>query len=110
MSCKWIFFPNLYLYIILEGYLQAKGKVKKAENMLRKLQENWEPSELPIDLEILSAEERFLFRKMGLSMKPFLRLGKWWYLFYLIVPLRIELISHNFYISVQGGEMFLMEL
>ncbi|XP_015082038.1 CRM-domain containing factor CFM3, chloroplastic/mitochondrial [Solanum pennellii] len=54
----------------------AKGKVKKAENMLRKLQENREPSELPTDLEILSAEERFLFRKMGLSMKPFLLLGR----------------------------------
>ncbi|KAK4337908.1 hypothetical protein RND71_042395 [Anisodus tanguticus] len=54
----------------------AKGKVKKAENMLRKLQENREPSELPTDLEILSSEERFLFRKMGLSMKPFLLLGR----------------------------------
>ncbi|XP_055825029.1 CRM-domain containing factor CFM3, chloroplastic/mitochondrial isoform X2 [Solanum dulcamara] len=54
----------------------AKGKVKKAENMLRKLHENREPSELPTDLEILSAEERFLFRKMGLSMKPFLLLGR----------------------------------
>ncbi|MCD7459986.1 hypothetical protein HAX54_042521 [Datura stramonium] len=54
----------------------AKGKVKKAENMLHKLQENREPSELPTDLEILSAEERFLFRKMGLSMRPFLLLGR----------------------------------
>ncbi|XP_075079645.1 CRM-domain containing factor CFM3, chloroplastic/mitochondrial isoform X1 [Nicotiana tabacum] len=54
----------------------AKGKIKKAENLLRKLQENREPSELPTDLEILSAEERFLFRKMGLSMKPFLLLGR----------------------------------
>ncbi|XP_060187492.1 CRM-domain containing factor CFM3, chloroplastic/mitochondrial [Lycium barbarum] len=54
----------------------AKGKVKRAENMLRKLQENREPSELPTDLEILSAEERFLFRKMGLSMKSFLLLGR----------------------------------
>lgn len=98
------------LCIILDWYLQAKGKVKKAENMLRKLQENREPSELPTDLEILSAEERFLFRKMGLSMKPFLLLGTRCYFFNLIDPIRIELISHNFYISVQGGEMFLMEL
>lgn len=98
------------LYIILDWYLQAKGKVKKAENMLRKLHENREPSELPTDLEILSPEERFLFRKMGLSMKPFLLLGKRCCLFNLIVPIRITLISHNFYISVQGGEMFLMEL
>lgn len=34
-----------------------------------------EPAELPIDLETLSDEERFLFRKIGLSMKPFLLLG-----------------------------------
>ncbi|PHT75756.1 hypothetical protein T459_19278 [Capsicum annuum] len=44
--------------------------------MLRKLQENREPSELPTDLEVLSAEERFLFRNIGLNMKPFLLLGK----------------------------------
>lgn len=67
------------LYIILDRYLQANGKVKKAENMLRKLQENREPSELPTDLEVLSAEERFLFRNIGLNMKPFLLLGKWCY-------------------------------
>ncbi|KAF3617693.1 CRS1 / YhbY domain-containing protein, putative isoform 4 [Capsicum annuum] len=54
----------------------ANGKVKKAENMLRKLQENREPSELPTDLEVLSAEERFLFRNIGLNMKPFLLLGR----------------------------------
>lgn len=64
--------------------------------MLRKLQENREPSELPTDLEILSAEERFLFRKMGLSMKPFLLLGKGCYLLNPIVSLRIERITNTF--------------
>lgn len=40
------------------------------------MQKNLDPSELPDDLETLTDEERFLFRKMGLSMKPFLVLGK----------------------------------
>lgn len=57
--------------------LQANGKVKKAEKALRKVQEKLEPAELPTDLETLTDEERFLFRKIGLSMKPFLLLGKY---------------------------------
>lgn len=40
------------------------------------MQANLDPAELPTDLETLTDEERFLFRKMGLSMKPFLVLGK----------------------------------
>ncbi|KAK1358403.1 CRM-domain containing factor CFM3, chloroplastic/mitochondrial [Heracleum sosnowskyi] len=53
----------------------ANGKVKKAEKALRKVQDYLEPASLPNDLETLSDEERFLFRKIGLSMKPFLLLG-----------------------------------
>lgn len=56
--------------------LQARGKIRKAEKALMKLQGSLEPSELPTDLETLSDEERFLFRKIGLSMKPYLLLGK----------------------------------
>ncbi|CAK7352610.1 unnamed protein product [Dovyalis caffra] len=55
---------------------QAKGKLKKAEKALAKVQENLEPTELPTDLETISDEERFLFRKIGLSMKAYLFLGK----------------------------------
>lgn len=40
------------------------------------MQQNLEPADLPDDLEILTDEDRFLFRKIGLSMKPFLLLGK----------------------------------
>lgn len=40
------------------------------------MQENLDPAYLPDDLEILTDEDRFLFRKIGLSMKPFLLLGK----------------------------------
>ncbi|KAL2480154.1 CRS1/YhbY (CRM) domain-containing protein [Abeliophyllum distichum] len=54
----------------------AKGKIKKAEKVLLRLQNNLEPAELPTDLETLSDEERFLFRKIGLSMKPYLLLGR----------------------------------
>ncbi|KAK2989667.1 hypothetical protein RJ640_021587 [Escallonia rubra] len=54
----------------------AKGKVRKAENALEKVQKYLEPSKLPADLETLTDEERFLFRKIGLSMKPYLVLGR----------------------------------
>ncbi|KAL6221975.1 hypothetical protein ACLB2K_005367 [Fragaria x ananassa] len=54
----------------------AKGKLKKAEKALAKVQENLDPAYLPDDLEILTDEDRFLFRKIGLSMKPFLLLGR----------------------------------
>lgn len=56
--------------------LQAKGKVKNTEKIIAKLQEKKEPSDLPTDLETITDEERLLFRKIGLSMKPYLLLGK----------------------------------
>lgn len=39
------------------------------------MQEKLEPADLPTDLETLSDEERFLFRKIGLSMKTYLLIG-----------------------------------
>ncbi|XP_050375614.1 CRM-domain containing factor CFM3, chloroplastic/mitochondrial isoform X2 [Argentina anserina] len=54
----------------------AKGKLKKAEKALAKVQKNLAPADLPDDLEILTDEDRFLFRKIGLSMKPYLLLGR----------------------------------
>ncbi|CAI9100598.1 OLC1v1037727C1 [Oldenlandia corymbosa var. corymbosa] len=54
----------------------AKGKITKAERALLKVQENLKPNELPTDLETITDEERFLFRKVGLSMKPYLELGR----------------------------------
>ncbi|KAF5748473.1 hypothetical protein HS088_TW04G00427 [Tripterygium wilfordii] len=59
-----------------ENLALAKGKFRKAEKALAKVQENLIPSELPTDLETISDEERSLFRKIGLSMKPYLPLGK----------------------------------
>lgn len=61
---------------LLSPYLvQAKHKIKKAEKSLQKVLANQEPANLPSDLETLTDEERFLFRKIGLSMKPYLLLG-----------------------------------
>ncbi|KAK4479071.1 hypothetical protein RD792_014582 [Penstemon davidsonii] len=54
----------------------AKGKMGQAEKALQKVLENREPSDLPVDLETLTDEERFLFRKIGWSMKPYLVLGR----------------------------------
>ncbi|MFQ6642647.1 hypothetical protein Gotur_017229 [Gossypium turneri] len=54
----------------------AKGKLTKANKALAKVQEHLDPTDLPTDLETLSEEERILFRKIGLSMKPYLLLGK----------------------------------
>lgn len=54
----------------------AKARVKKAERTLAKMQDGLEPADLPNDLETLTNEERFLFRKIGLSMKPYLLLGR----------------------------------
>lgn len=48
----------------------------KANKALAKVQEHLDPTDLPTDLETLSEEERILFRKIGLSMKPYLLLGK----------------------------------
>ncbi|XP_022147610.1 CRM-domain containing factor CFM3, chloroplastic/mitochondrial [Momordica charantia] len=54
----------------------AKWKVKNAEKSIAKLQGKQEPADLPTDLETITDEERLLFRKIGLSMKPYLLLGR----------------------------------
>jgi len=54
----------------------AKTKVAKAERALAKVQEFLSPAELPTDLETVTDEERFLFRRIGLKMRAFLMLGR----------------------------------
>lgn len=54
----------------------AKTKVAKAEMALAKVQKYLSPAELPTDLETVTDEERFLFRRIGLKMKAFLMLGR----------------------------------
>lgn len=82
--------------------------MKKAERALQKLQKNLEPAELPTDLETLTSEERFLFRKMGLSMKPFLVLGNRVLLQPSSLLSRVEHVTQFCYVCIQGGERFLM--
>ncbi|KAL4346208.1 hypothetical protein S245_038814 [Arachis hypogaea] len=54
----------------------AKARVRKAERALAKVQADLDPADLPTDIETLIDEERFLFWKIGLSMKPYLVLGR----------------------------------
>ncbi|XP_047152151.1 CRM-domain containing factor CFM3, chloroplastic/mitochondrial [Vigna umbellata] len=54
----------------------AKAKFRKAEKALEKVQRDMDPAVIPTDLETLTNEERFLFRKIGMSMKPYLLLGR----------------------------------
>jgi hypothetical protein len=66
--------------------LQAKTKVAKAEKALAKVQEFLTPAELPTDLETVTDEERFLFRRIGLKMRAFLMLGMTYALHYILPP------------------------
>lgn len=54
----------------------AKAKFRRAEKALAKVQGDLNPAGIPTDLETLTNEERFSFRKIGLSMKPYLLLGR----------------------------------
>ncbi|ESQ54265.1 hypothetical protein EUTSA_v10024391mg [Eutrema salsugineum] len=56
--------------------VHAKQKLRRAERALAKVQKDLDPSELPTDSEIITEEERLLFRKIGLSMDPFLLVGR----------------------------------
>ncbi|XP_010433069.1 PREDICTED: CRM-domain containing factor CFM3A, chloroplastic/mitochondrial-like isoform X2 [Camelina sativa] len=56
--------------------LYGKQKLRRAERALAKVQMDLDPSDLPTDSEIITEEERLLYRKIGLSMDPFLLLGR----------------------------------
>lgn len=58
--------------------------MRKAEKALQKVLVSQEPEDLPTDLETLTDEERFLFRRIGLSMKPFLVLGNTYILWFIL--------------------------
>jgi RNA-binding protein YhbY len=53
----------------------AQSKKNKAEKELAKIRESWLPSCPPEDLETITDEERVMFRRVGLKMKPYLPLG-----------------------------------
>ncbi|KAJ0264768.1 CRM-domain containing factor CFM3A [Hirschfeldia incana] len=54
----------------------AERKLLKAERSLAKVEECLQPAEQRADLESITDEERFMFRKLGLKMKAFLLLGR----------------------------------
>ncbi|KAI3510475.1 hypothetical protein L1887_17497 [Cichorium endivia] len=53
----------------------AQSKRSKADKELAKIRESWLPSGAPEDQETITDEERVMFRRVGLRMKPYLPLG-----------------------------------
>lgn len=56
--------------------LQALEKKAKAEKLLAELEQAEIPQQSEIDKEGITQEERYMLRKVGLRMKPFLLLGE----------------------------------
>lgn len=54
----------------------AERKLRRAERALSKVEEFLYPADHAEDLESITDEERFMFRKLGLRMKAFLLLGR----------------------------------
>ncbi|XP_027166756.1 CRM-domain containing factor CFM3A, chloroplastic/mitochondrial isoform X1 [Coffea eugenioides] len=54
----------------------AETKISKAERALSKVEETLYPADRAADLQSITDEERFMFRKLGLRMKAFLLLGR----------------------------------
>ncbi|XP_020110638.1 CRM-domain containing factor CFM2, chloroplastic isoform X1 [Ananas comosus] len=55
---------------------QAIAKKQKAEQLLAELEKSAEPPKAEPDREAISQEERYMLRKVGLRMDPFLLLGR----------------------------------
>nr|XP_043609459.1 CRM-domain containing factor CFM3, chloroplastic/mitochondrial [Erigeron canadensis]XP_043609460.1 CRM-domain containing factor CFM3, chloroplastic/mitochondrial [Erigeron canadensis] len=53
----------------------AQSKRLKADKELAKIRESWFPAGAPEDQETITDEERVMFRRVGLRMKPYLPLG-----------------------------------
>lgn len=56
--------------------MQLNSKIEKSAKELLKLNAAWMPAERDSDQEMLTEEEREIFRKIGLKMHGFLVLGK----------------------------------
>ncbi|CAL5081114.1 unnamed protein product [Urochloa decumbens] len=76
MKCLALMKHTSVLKNLKRKLILAKTKVAKAERALAKVQEFLSPAELPTDLETVTDEERFLFRKIGLKMRAFLMIGR----------------------------------
>lgn len=60
-------------------YQQSLEKKAKAEKLLKELEEAEAAQQPEIDKEGVSEEERYMLRKVGLKMKPFLLLGEFFH-------------------------------
>lgn len=81
MCSLWLHLPALLqiLIFIFECFIfscQAIEKKAKAEKLLVELEEDEMPQQPDLDKEGITEEERFMLRKIGLRMKPFLLLGE----------------------------------
>lgn len=68
----------LFFYLLFDSGCieQAQSKRSKADKELAKIRESWLPAGAPDDQETITDEERVMFRRLGLRMKPYLPLGK----------------------------------
>lgn len=55
---------------------QAQTKKHRAEKLLAKIESSMVPAGPDYDQETITDEERVMFRKVGLRMKPYLPLGE----------------------------------
>ncbi|KAJ0502360.1 putative RNA-binding, CRM domain, YhbY-like superfamily [Helianthus annuus] len=53
----------------------AQSKRSRADKELAKIRETWLPADPPDDQETITDEERVMFRRVGLRMKPYVPLG-----------------------------------
>ena len=84
-SCQWYDFINKLQFAVFHmifygnrqycSYIQALDRKAKAEKLLAELENAGYPQEQEIDKEGITEEERYMLRKIGLKMKPFLLLG-----------------------------------
>ena len=77
-----------YLIYVTFLPLQALEKKAKAEKLLVELEQAEIPQQSEIDKEGITQEERYMLRKVGLRMKPFLLLGE------------LDLIVHTFDLEI----------
>ncbi|MCL7022289.1 hypothetical protein MKW94_006752 [Papaver nudicaule] len=67
---------NLVMENISSKLFMVLAKKEKAEKLLAKLEREAEAREPEVDREGITEEERYMLKKVGLRMKPFLLLGR----------------------------------
>ena len=62
-------------YWVCVGPVQTISKFEKASSDVAELDEILAPAGAPMDQESITAEERYMFQKLGLKMKAYLEMG-----------------------------------